>query len=651
MKRFGSILVANRGEIAVRILRTAQQLGYRTVAVYSEVDRDMPHALMADQAVCIGPAAAAQSYLDIERVVGAALATGAQAIHPGYGFLSENEAFAQACETAGLTFIGPPPQAIRWMGDKAVAKQIMQRAGVPCISGYDGQDQSPERLTLEARRIGYPLMVKAVAGGGGKGIRLVEREADLSDAIRMARSEAEKSFGNGQLMLEKFVISPRHVEVQVFADAMGQAVHVGDRDCSVQRRHQKVIEEAPAPGIDPSTRLAMGEAAVKAAQAVGYRGAGTVEFLLDPSGAFFFLEMNTRLQVEHPVTEMVTGLDLVEWQIRIAQGEPLPLAQEQIVVKGHAIEARLYAEDPAAGFLPQSGRIEHWVPAAGPGIRVDHGLQAGSAISTWYDPMIAKLIAAGADREEARRRLVRALREQVVTGLPTNRQFLLACLEKPDFVQARLSTDFIERNVEAMDGVGQPPPLEVALGAALLWHRAALSVPDTWRGWRSSGWTEQPLALRTGDWRAVVRLSREGDDFLIRWDDRTLRVRLLAERPGWGRASVDGIDRNFQLSWHGDEPEIALDGLPRRFSFWRQDGTAASDEARPSARAPMPGTVIDVRVREGDAVARGDVLLVLEAMKMETLITAPCAGTVQALHCAPGQQVPLKHVLAEILPA
>ena len=654
VKRFGSILVANRGEIAVRIMRTAHALGYRTVAVYSEADRNMPHALMADKAVCIGPAPAVQSYLNIQRVIDAALATGAGAIHPGYGFLSENEGFALTCAEAGITFIGPPPEAIRLMGDKAIAKQIMQDAGVPCIPGYDGKSQDLDLLLREAECIGYPLMVKAIAGGGGKGIRLVGCAVELPDAVRMARSEADKSFANGNLMLEKAVLSPRHVEVQVFADAHGHAVHVGDRDCSVQRRHQKVIEEAPAPGIAPQVREAMGTAAVRAAQAVGYRGAGTVEFLLEPDGNFYFLEMNTRLQVEHPVTEKVTGLDLVEWQIRVAQGEPLPLSQEQIVISGHAIEARLYAEDPSTGFLPQSGRIEHWVPPAGAGIRVDHGLAQGAYISTWYDPMIAKVIAAGKDREEARRRLVRALEDHVVTGLPTNRLFLLECLAQQDFVEARLSTDFIERNIRPAGDATPPSPEVVALAAVLLWTRSAASLPDAIRGWRSSGWTDQPLALRCGEWKSVVRLSRVGLAFRVQVAQNQVEVQLITHPDGvdgWGRATLDGIDRNFQLNWSGDNPEVTLAGRPYGFTPWRKEGSVATDDARPSARAPMPGTVISVRVKAGDVVARGDVLLIMEAMKMETLVTSPCAGVVLAQHCIEGQQVPLKYLLMEIEPA
>jgi geranyl-CoA carboxylase alpha subunit len=631
-------------------MRTAHELGYRTVAVYSEVDRGMPHTLLADTAVCIGPAPATQSYLDFERVLDAARRTGAGAIHPGYGFLSENEAFAKVCAASSVTFIGPPPEAIRLMGDKAVAKRIMIEAGVSCIPGYDGEDQHLEVLRREGERIGYPVMVKAVAGGGGKGIRLVENRAQLADAIHLARSEAEKSFANGQLMLEKAVRAPRHVEVQVFGDEHGGVVHLGDRDCSIQRRHQKVIEEAPAPGIDDAVRAAMGDAAVRAARAVAYVGAGTVEFLVEASGAFYFLEMNTRLQVEHPVTEMVTGLDLVEWQIRVAQGEPLPLRQHEIAVNGHAIEARLYAEDSAAGFLPQSGRIEHWLQPAGPGIRVDHGLHQGASISSWYDPMIAKVIAAGNDREEARRRLVRALQDQVVVGLPTNRSFLLECLGNLGFIEGKLSTDFIEHNIPPIEGVSPPANETVALAGVLLWSRAAALQVRSLRGWRSSGWTEQPLALRCGDWKSIVRISQSGTGFRVQFADSHIDVEIISERPGWGRATLDGIDRNFQLTWSSDELEIGVGGLPYTFSIWRKEG-GGNDDARPTVRAPMPGIVRSVRVKQGDAVTRGDVLFIMEAMKMETMITAPCTGKVVALHCSADQQVPLRHLLAEIEPA
>lgn len=650
VKRPRNILVANRSEIAVRIMRTARQLGYGTIAVYSEADRGMPHALLADKAVCIGPAPAAESYLNIERVIDAAVRTGADMIHPGYGFLSENESFAESCASAGIIFIGPSPEAIRSMGDKAVAKRIMLEADVPCIPGYDGADQDIRALTREAERIGYPLMVKAVAGGGGKGIRLVESADDLADAVGMARSEAEKSFVNGQLMLEKAIVSPRHVEVQIFADSKGNVVHLGDRDCSIQRRHQKVIEEAPAPDIDDSVRDAMSSAAVRAARAVNYLGAGTVEFLLDPSGNFYFLEMNTRLQVEHPVTEIVTGLDLVEWQIRVAQGDPLPLQQSQISIEGHAIEARLCAEDPAAGYLPQSGRIERWSTPSRVSVRIDHGLREGVSISTWYDPMIAKIIAGGKDREEARRRLVHALQEQVVVGLPTNRPLLLELLENSDFVEAVLSTDFIERNIRDFNELSSLSNETVALAAVLIWSRKAENQPDLLRGWRSSGWMDQPFAIRCGEWKSIVRLSYTDRDFQVQFADSHVDVQLITEEAGWGRATLNGIDRNFQLNWTAGDPEIMLDGQTFTFSLWRKEGAGADDDDLPSARAPMPGTVISVRVNQGDTVNRGDVLLIMEAMKMETPITAPCAGQVRALNCVAGQQVTLKQVLVEIEP-
>ncbi len=443
---FSKILVANRGEIAWRIMRTAKAMGYRTVAVYSDADKDAPHVAFADEAVRIGPPLVGESYLSIDRILEAAHKSGADAVHPGYGFLSENEAFAAACEKAGLVFIGPPPAAIAAMGNKAAAKRRMIDAGVPCVPGYQGADQSDANLEKEARKIGLPVMVKAAAGGGGRGMRLVEREADLQEAIRTARTEAESAFGSGELILEKAVIDARHVEIQVFADAHGNVIHLGERDCSVQRRHQKVIEEAPSPAVNADLRGRMGAAAVAVARAIDYRGAGTVEFLLGADGAFYFLEMNTRLQVEHPVTEAITGQDLVAWQLKVASGEKLPLTQAQVKFSGHAIEVRLYAEDAYAGFLPQTGRIDVWRPASGPGIRVDHGMKAGLAISPFYDPMIAKVIAHGGTREEARLRLIHALRKTVVLGPTTNRHFLIRLLEHPEFVAGRATTAFIGKH-------------------------------------------------------------------------------------------------------------------------------------------------------------------------------------------------------------
>ncbi len=480
---FSKILVANRGEIAWRIMRTAKAMGYRTVAVHSDADRDAPHVSFADEAIRIGPPPIGESYLSIDRILEAAHTSGADAVHPGYGFLSENEAFATACEKAGLVFIGPPPAAIAAMGNKAAAKRRMIDAGVPCVPGYQGADQSDAHLERESRKIGLPVMVKAAAGGGGRGMRLVEQDGDLLDAIRMARTEAASAFGSGELILEKAVTDARHVEIQVFADNHGNVIHLGERDCSVQRRHQKVIEEAPSLAVNADLRARMGAAAVAAARTIGYRGAGTVEFLLGSDGAFYFLEMNTRLQVEHPVTEAITGLDLVEWQLRVARGEALPLEQDQVQLEGHAIEVRLYAEDAYADFLPQTGQIDVWRPASGPGVRTDHGMKDGLAISPFYDPMIAKVIAHGATREEARRRLIKALRDTVVLGPTTNRHFLIRLLEHPEFAAGKTTTAFLTRHVFAAPEITDR---HWKLAASLLWRQSAEHFPAALRGWRNS---------------------------------------------------------------------------------------------------------------------------------------------------------------------
>ncbi|HJT06967.1 MAG TPA: acetyl-CoA carboxylase biotin carboxylase subunit, partial [Stellaceae bacterium] len=473
MTRFAKILIANRGEIACRVTRTARAMGYRTVAVYSDADRAMPHVAEADQAVPIGPAPASESYLAIDKIIAAARRAGADAVHPGYGFLSENAAFAEACARADLVFIGPPPDAIRLMGNKAAAKRRMIAAGVPCVPGYEGEDQGDAVLSKKAVAIGFPVMVKAAAGGGGKGMRLVTVAEKLLDALRAARSEAQKAFGSDELILEKAIIEPRHVEMQIFADRQGNVIHLFERDCSIQRRHQKVVEEAPSPAMTPALRRAMGEAAVAAAKAIGYVGAGTVEFLLAPDGQFYFLEMNTRLQVEHPVTEMITGLDLVEWQLRIAAGEELPLRQQEVPLAGHAIEVRLYAEDAHGDFLPQAGTVIAWQPPEGDGVRTDHGIAAGVTISPYYDPMLAKIIAHGASREAARRRLVAALRETVVLGIETNRRFLIDCLSHPAFAAGETSTAFIERHFPAaMRARRAPEARMMALAAALFDERA-----------------------------------------------------------------------------------------------------------------------------------------------------------------------------------
>ena len=501
---FSKVLVANRGEIAWRVMRTAKAMGYRTVAVYSDADRDAPHVAFADEAVRIGPPPVGESYLNIDRILEAAHTSGADAVHPGYGFLSENEVFAAACEKAGLVFIGPPPAAIAAMGNKAAAKRRMIDAGVPCVPGYQGDDQSDANLEKEARKIGLPVMVKAAAGGGGRGMRLVTDGAELLDAIRTARTEAQSAFGSGELILEKAVVDARHVEIQVFADNHGNVIHLGERDCSVQRRHQKVIEEAPSPAVNADLRARMGAAAVAAARAIDYRGAGTVEFLLGGDRAFYFLEMNTRLQVEHPVTEAITGLDLVDWQLRVARGEALPLAQDQVQLKGHAIEVRLYAEDAYAGFLPQTGRIDVWRPATGPGVRTDHGMKDGLAISPFYDPMIAKVIAHGATRDEARRRLVKALRDTVVLGPTTNRHFLIRLLEHPEFAAGKATTAFLSKHAFAEPEITDR---HWKLAASLLWRQSAERFPAALRGWRNSNPEPTPIKLAVGDLARTIEVT------------------------------------------------------------------------------------------------------------------------------------------------
>ena len=467
MRKFDSILVANRGEIAVRVMRTAQALGYRAIAVYSEADAKAPHVRMADDAVLIGPAPVGESYLDMDRILKAVKDSGAQAVHPGYGFMSENAAFAEACDKAGLVFIGPTSDAINLMGNKAEAKRRMIEADVPCVPGYEGEDQSDAAMMKAAGKIGFPLMVKAASGGGGRGMRLVEKADGVADALNAARSEALNAFGSDELILERAIIKPRHVEVQVFADTLGNVIHLGERDCSVQRRHQKVVEEAPCPIMTEELRVRMGAAAVEAARSIDYRGAGTVEFLLDGNGEFYFLEMNTRLQVEHPVTEMITGLDLVALQIQVAEGRPLGLSQEDISLNGHAIEVRLYAEDPAQDFLPVTGAIDLWQPATGEGVRVDAGIETGMEISPFYDPMVAKVIAWGDSREIARHRLINALKETALFGSTTNRSFLIDVLGREAFAKGEATTAFIgDEFTEADLAVAAPTFAQAAGGAA-----------------------------------------------------------------------------------------------------------------------------------------------------------------------------------------
>ena len=612
---FGKILVANRGEIAWRVMRTANAMGYRTVAVYSDADKEAPHVGFADETVRIGPPPVGESYLSIDRLLEAAHKSGADAVHPGYGFLSENETFAAACEKAGLVFIGPPPAVIAAMGNKAAAKRRMIDAGVPCVPGYQGADQSEAALAKEARRIGFPVMVKAAAGGGGRGMRLVERPADLADAIRTARTEAESAFGSGELILERAVVDARHVEIQVFADAHGNVIHLGERDCSLQRRHQKVVEEAPSPAVNADLRKRMGAAAVAAARAIGYRGAGTVEFLLGSDGAFYFLEMNTRLQVEHPVTEMITGQDLVAWQFKVAAGEPLPLAQEQVTFVGHAIEARLYAEDPYAGFLPQTGRVDVWRPATGAGVRIDQGMKDGLAISPFYDPMIAKVIAHGVTREDARARLVRALRETVVLGPVTNRHFLIRLLEHPEFAGGEVTTAFLGQHSFAPPAITD---VHWQAAARLLYQQSAERYPASLRGWRNSNPEPAPIKLAVGDTQRLLHVcAGEGD-----------------------------VEEHVPFHIDGDDVIVDLDCHTVRFTDRTYAPPAASAAGGDGKlRAPMDGRIVAINVAAGDNVTRGQTLIVLEAMKIQHQLKAMVDAKVESVAVQEGQQVANRAVL------
>ena len=547
--KFHVILVANRGEIAVRVIRTAKALGYRTVAVYSDADIDAPHVRLADAAACIGPAPVGESYLVIENILRAAKESGADAIHPGYGFLSENATFAEACAKAGLVFIGPTPDAIEIMGNKAEAKRRMMVAGVPCVPGYEDKDQADTAFIAAAEAIGFPVMVKAAAGGGGRGMRLVDKAVDLPNALTAARSEAESAFGSGELILEKAIVRPRHVEIQVFADHDGHTIHLGERDCSVQRRHQKVIEEAPCPVMTDDLRAAMGAAAVEAAKSIGYRGAGTVEFLLTEDGAFYFLEMNTRLQVEHPVTEMVTGLDLVALQIQVAEGRPLGIAQADVTLTGHAIEARLYAEDTAQDFLPAAGDIDLWQPAEGEGVRVDSGVASGQSVSPFYDPMIAKVIAHGPTRDIARRKLAQALADTAVFGLTTNKRFLIECLENDSFADGGATTAFIAEQFTAGDLAVRQPDIGTAAAAAVLHfladrdgaHARSVGVSPELLNWTSAGTLVSRYQYVFGDLVFDLSVSPTGmDSYIVRDGETDMSVIVVSRADTRAVLIVDG---------------------------------------------------------------------------------------------------------------
>lgn len=639
MKPFSKILIANRGEIACRVIRSAKAKGYATVAVFSDPDAGARHVLEADEAYRLGGGPLQESYLSAERVLAAARATGADALHPGYGFFSENADFAEQCANAGITFIGPLPDSVRVMGDKARSKRRMIEAGVPCVPGYEGDDQDDDLLIQEADRIGYPVMVKASAGGGGRGMRLVHDRSDLEAALASARSEAKNAFGDDRLLLERAVVDARHVEIQVFGDTFGSVVHLGERDCSVQRRHQKVIEEAPSPAVDEELRRRMGDAAVRAAAAINYVGAGTVEFLLGRDGAFYFLEMNTRLQVEHPVTECVTGIDLVDLQIDVAAGLPLPFKQDDIAITGHAIEVRLYAEDPQQAFLPQTGVASVWQPATGDGVRVDHGLVTGQIISPFYDPMIAKIIATGSNRDEALRRLVQAVRGTHLLGVSTNREFLLDALSVEEFRDGGATTAFIGKHYADGFQSAEPDPVVIFLAAIL-------AADASGQGWSSTAVQGHQIYLSSGGSETSVRVARTG----LRWSavhgDKAASLAVLDRSGAHIRFEVDGLIRRAVYFCSGDEIDIDLDGRVYRFEDTTYRALSKSNAGGDGVlRAPMTGTITAVRVVQGQLVARGDVLAVLEAMKMEQQIIAPTAGTVTTVAVSATHQVSARDIL------
>jgi 3-methylcrotonyl-CoA carboxylase alpha subunit len=664
---FTKILIANRGEIACRVIKTARRMGIRAVAVYSEADANARHVRLADEAVCIGPAAVRESYLVAERILDAAKRTGAQAVHPGYGFLSENDQFADACTAAGIVFIGPPAEAIRAMGSKSAAKKIMGAANVPLTPGYHGDEQAPDFLHTQADAIGYPVLIKAAAGGGGKGMRLVEKSEDFLAALASCQREAASSFGSEHVLIEKYLTRSRHIEIQVFADTQGNCVYLFERDCSVQRRHQKVLEEAPAPGMTPERRAAMGKAAVDAAKAVGYVGAGTVEFIASDTfaqdGTFYFMEMNTRLQVEHPVTEMITGQDLVEWQLRVASGEPLPLRQDQLAIHGHAIEARIYAEDANKGFLPSTGRLIHLAPPVESlNVRVDTGIEQGDEITPFYDPMIAKLIVWDVDRHSALARMRQALADYRIVGVTANVDFLSRLVACPAFANADLDTGLIERSRDFLFPAEVEPPRNVffiAAVAELLREQAAALAKashsgDPWSPWSAhDGWRLNIESRRTITWRSgessyevAVVYEHDGWRLTLAGESVLARGRLLDSGQFAGQFAVELDDRRLVSSViavtekQEQKRHVFLNGTT--WIILRDDPlhlVEAGGAHGSGLTAPMPGKVVALLSTPGQAVEKGAPLLILEAMKMEHTITAPKNGLLKSFRYAVGDQV------------
>lgn len=657
---FSKILIANRGEIAVRVMRTAKALGYQTVAVYSEADAQALHVQTADEAVCIGESKVSESYLNVAKILNAAQLTGADAIHPGYGFLSENAEFARSCQQAGITFIGPTPDAIELMGSKRLSKIAMLDAGVPCIPGYEGAEQSLEFLTQQGQAVGFPLMVKASAGGGGRGMRLVEHHDELPAALATARSEAENAFGSGELILERAVIAPRHVEVQVFGDTHGNVVYLFERDCSIQRRHQKVVEEAPCPVMTDPLRQRMGEAAVAAAQSCQYVGAGTVEFLLDADNNFYFLEMNTRLQVEHPVTELITGLDLVEWQLRVANGEPLPLQQNQLKINGHAVEVRLYAEDPSQQFLPQTGSVLLWQPAGAaggmdkylPNVRIDHGMTTQGQVSPYYDPMIAKIIAYAQTRQDAVRLLARAVEDSVLLGVNSNKQFLVNLLRHPELVAGNTSTAFIAQHFS--DDISLHPvqvDFESLAIAAALYDRSDNSPLNTKPApvWQGALPLVRVIKLQVAEQSYTLTLLAKDDGLEIGWNGQQATLQIIEQQPHQLVYVWQGVRR--RVAYVQQHETLYLDRANGNLVIQHTTYAApasANTTGDGKIRAPMDGAIVNILVNVGDPVTQGQTLLILEAMKIQQQIKADVDGVVTEIGGQLGQQVKKRQVLLSI---
>ncbi|USG62468.1 acetyl-CoA carboxylase biotin carboxylase subunit [Sneathiella marina] len=660
MKEFSSLLVANRGEIALRIMRTAKELGLRTIAVYSDADKTAPHVKFADDKIHIGGSPVGESYLVIEKIIDAAKISGAEAIHPGYGFLSENSAFSKAVNEAGLVFVGPPEHAIDVMGDKARSKRAMIKANIPCVPGYQGEDQSDERLIDESMAIGFPIMVKAAAGGGGRGMRLVFNDNDLPGAIQLARSEAQNAFGSSELIIEKAVQQPRHVEIQIFADTFGNTIHLGERDCSVQRRHQKIVEESPCPVMTEELRARMGKAAVDAAKAVDYVGAGTVEFLLDSLGNFYFLEMNTRLQVEHPVTELVTGLDLVTLQLNVAAGEPLGITQEEVTLNGHAIEVRLYAEDPENDFLPSTGPVTLWHEPQGKDIRVDSGIQTGSNVSPFYDPMVAKIIAHGETRNQARLRLIKAMKSSALFGLKSNRDFLIDTLSQQKFANGEATTAFIDDVYGEGGYKAAQQEIEILAAVAVLKftlerNRALAETIDLNQellNWSSTGKLQSVFSFMRGDETVQSTVTALGS--------QSYQVEIADELIDVDDVNVDGNCATLNVKGHGFDAviheesdgnlNVAIGNTSLLLTNASRNSRTDEGNNSGSVKSPMHGLLLEIAVKSGESVSKGDKLAVLEAMKMQHEIIANIDGVVAEISAIAGNQIAADELLLEIGP-